>query len=686
VGFASFSAIAGAEGFTDTISGARYGTRRTAAGWVTAAEELPASGYGVFVYGGLIAQMGASLGGQAGAYAARGVGQPENRVDLYLHHAGGAVVDVGPALPPSAPSGTLHELGDVADLFAIGVSADGSRVLFDSSRYFWPGDGTEEVGTAGKEGKFHSLYEYLGAGNTTPLLVGVDSSGRQISECGTVLGAGSPTGSAGNGLIDSSHNAISADGNTVFFTAYPDNYTLPNPPFSNDGCRAPVAPPVAEVFARVDNGLPGAHTVAISEPSKEDCAACDTEAGVLAEAHFEGASADGSKVFFSTTQPLLGDDTSRNLYEYDFGAPAGQRVVRVSAGDATVADPAAGVLPTKCGLNQGAVCPLVSEDGSHVYFVAHGVLSMTPNARGEAAQPGADTLYVFERDAAHPAGRIAFIAVLSNEDVEQLGPLGSSGPDVTPDGRFLVFESHRDLTPDDTTTARQLFEYDAQTGALVRVSVGQHGFNHNGNVPGEPGIPSPSYSFKYESSAYWGSMPVSADGSYVFFESPAGLTPQALNEVPGVKNIYEYHDGEVSLISDGQDASNGGVQLYGTDESGRDVFFTTIDPLVGQDSGADLDVYDARVGGGFPPPVSPPSCSEEVCQGALSGAPTLLSPGSEFQAGGNPPLAAAAVSSTGPRPKVKSRGKGKCVRGVRRARGRCSGRSARRSSRGGRGR
>jgi hypothetical protein len=442
------------------------------------------------------------------------------------------------------------------------------------------------------------------------------------------------------------------------------------------------------VFARVDSGLPDARTVAISEPSREDCSACDTEAAVLADARFEGASADGSKVFFSTTQPLLGDDTSRNLYEYDFSAPAGQRVVRVSAGDATVADPAAGVLPTRCIGGGQTPCPVVSEDGSHVYFVAHGALTVTPNARGEAAQPGAENLYVFERDAAHLSGRVAFIAVLSNEDMERWTELGGgSGPDVTPNGRFLVFGSNRDLTPDDTATARQLFEYDAQTGALVRVSIGQHGFDHNGNVPGNvTKIQKPSYQISYTSSAYWSSMSVSADGSYVFFESPAGLTPQALNEVPGAENVYEYHDGEVSLISDGQDAT-GGVSLYGTDESGRDVFFTTVDPLVGQDSGADLDIYDARVDGGFPPPASPPSCSEEACQGGLSGAPTLLSPGSEFQAGGNPPLAAPAVSKVAaPRPKAKPRRKGKCGRGVRRARGRCSGWGAGRSIRGRRGR
>ena len=53
---------------------------------------------------------------------------------------------------------------------------------------------------------------------------------------------------------------------------------------------------------------------------------------------------------------------------------------------------------------------------------------------------------------------------------------------MTPDGQFLVFTSSADLTPGDTSTAQQVFEYDAQTGELVRVSIGQNGFNDNGNT------------------------------------------------------------------------------------------------------------------------------------------------------------------------------------------------------------
>ncbi len=641
--------VEGAEGFPDIIGlapGVIYTTRRTESGWVSAPNDLPTSEYLPYLDDGLFSWGGAGGEGPAGpatVWMDRGARQPDNGIDFFMRNPDHSLVDIGPALPPTAPSESPTDLGGTADLNPVGLSPNASRYFFSIGKNeYWPFDETMNEANRVTE----SLYEYLGTGNTTPLLVGVDSGGQQISRCGVALG-----GSGGEeGFFDhtdSAHNAVSADGNTVFFTA--------------NAC--PGGPPVVELFARIDNGLPGARTVAISEPSKEDCAACDTGEKALANAHFEGASQDGSKVFFTTTQPLLGSDTSTNVYEYDFDAPAGERVIRVSAGDATVSNPAAEVVQIN------GRTPMSSEDGSHVYFIANGVLTRTPNGEGETAVQGAEDLYVFERDARFPSGRIAFVARLSGQDVSRFAPNETKwGPDVTPDGRYLVFASDRDLTPDDTGTARQIFEYDAQTGALVRVSIGQDGFNHNGNVSvrfyprgggtteaiNDAWIVTPAAFYEaYFPSAYSTSLSVSADGSYVFFQSTVGLTPQALDQqVDGqtengepvyANNIYEYHAGRVSLISDGQDLAHVGVEsavkLLGGGESGGDVFFATADRLVGQDTDTSIDIYDARIDGGFPAPAQPSSCAGEACQGPLGAAPTLLSPGSEFQAGGNPPLA-----------------------------------------------
>ncbi len=639
--------------------GGWYADARTASGWVTSPLPLPASEYQVSNFpGGIEPYISGSLDGRSALWLAHRDGQPEDKIDLWVTRPGGAIEDVGPVTPPGTPAvgGPVDGPSTITPALGTdveGVSGDLSHIVFrmqireqseKEGFHLWPFD------TTGREGG--SLYEYAGAGNTAPMLVGVDDSGSLVSDCGTVLGAPE---TASIQLALRMHNAMSVDGNTVFFTA-------------RAGTSLCGGPPVDELFARIDNGSPNAHTVAISEPSPADCSACQTGAGVLQPGIFRGASADGSKVFFTTEQPLLGGDSTLNVYEYDFDAPAGERVVRVSGGDATVSSPVAEVE----GVTQ------ISEDGSHVYFFARGVLTSTPNGQGQVAHAGANNLYVFERDARYPAGRTAFIADLSEADAALWEGKGVPEVNVTPDGRFLVFGSRTDhLTPDDTSTAQQIFEYDAQTGGLVRVSIGENGYNDNGNTDTvDAQIESPTYGVS-QPSEYWSSLHVSADGSYVFFESPDGLTPHAIDRkvlaehcsVPFreelcypplleefepilrelgfitkiyASNVYEYHAGNVYLISDGRDITQilgeSNVHLLGTDASGADVFFTTQDPLAPTDIDSNVDIYDARIGGGFPAPVAVPECSGDACQGPLSPAPTLLSPGSEFQAGGENPV------------------------------------------------
>ena len=72
------------------------------------------------------------------------------------------------------------------------------------------------------------------------------------------------------------------------------------------------------------------------------------------------------------------------------------------------------------------------------------------------------------------------------------------------------------------------------------------------------------------------------------------------------------------------------------DESGDNVFFTTRDRLTEADHDELIDLYDARVGGGFPE--SPPAreCHGEECQ-AQAQSPALPPPASaSFHGEGNP--------------------------------------------------
>jgi hypothetical protein len=667
----SFAAIAGIENNAG-IGGESYSLKRTGSGWVTTPMVSAASQYEALnppQYISPILNIN-SLDNSSTLILAQGKANPQGEAHFVSRSTSGATAGIGPATPPGtplgepgSPIGESPSYGEQQEgVEPVGVSNDMSHLLFTieprEGFVYWPFDGTKSSGA--------SLYEYVGSGNTTPMLVGVDNAGKLISSCQTALGGDRFTASGAE-----EHNAVSGDGSTVFFTAF--------------ACGS--SPPVNELFARIGNGQPGAHTVAISEPSAADCAVCDTATGVLASAHFEGASTDGSKVFYTTAQPLLGGDTSSNIYEYDFNSPAGQpKVVRVSGADATVSGPTADV--------EGVV--RTSEDGSHVYFVARGILPTSANGQGQFAQAGANNLYVFERDAQYPGGRTAFIGGLSSADSELWRPEDNRQADATPDGRFLVFVSRTDLTPDDTSVQGQVFEYDAQTGRLVRVSIGQRGYNGNGNdeALGEARILNPRFNDVSRPQAYWSGLTMTADGAYVFFESSLALTPQAINnaqaetllggslQVFPVENIYEYHEGQIHLISDGRDIS-GASSLIGIDPSGTDVLIQSGDSLVPQDTDSNYDVYDARIDGGFPAPAAPAECSGDGCQGPLSGAPVLLSPGSEFQAGGNPTQAAPASAAASKPQARKRKARVKAGKGRRRA-ARRAGRRGHRHGQGGR--
>ncbi len=555
---------------------------------------------------------------------------------LRLRAADGVLSEIGPVWPPALgpqryPSGTFQVLGAAAE------AVNGVVFRTNVPGLLWPFDSTiSGPGTAsGGPPPGLPLYEYTGTGNSAPSLVGVSGgagSTALIGQCGTELG--------GSDHEEGLRNAVSEGGGTVFFTVTGADR------FACGG----VQPSVSELFARID----GSRTVAVSEPSAADCPLCDTSAPE--DGVFQGASADGSRVFFTTTQPLLGGDTSESLYLYDFDPPAGQpRVVRVSAGDGSVSEPTAEVQSVAN----------VSEDGSHVYFVAKGVLTTAANSMGEHAQPGGENLYVWERDAEYPEGRTVFIA--------GCGDVGEN--QVTPDGRFLAFTSSCHLTEGDTSSSRQVFQYDARTGSMVRVSVGQEGYDNDGNVT-QAGLDA-----RIVRQPVGGGLAVrggaiartmSDDGAYVFFQSPVALTPRATNG-----GVYEYHAGRVWLIS-----SQTG--LIGVSASGGDVFFSTTERLVPQDTDTQVDFYDARVGGGFPAPVAPAGCVGEGCQGAPSSLPVFGVPSSVVLSGGGnlapPPVSAPVVAPKKALTAAQklARALKACLKGSRRKRALCETQAKRR--------
>lgn len=604
----SKGALAGIEG-AGGLSTAFYQSVRSGSGWSTSAITPPSRLFPAQEYHDVSSDLTRSL------WSVRSSSQSVATENLAVREPDGSFVEVGPIVPPEATSGPPAGEYQTFTYFPFREYAGGSSNL--TRIFFWVGSGgplwPEDTTNLGSSGE--SLYEYIGTGNTHPQLVGVDNEGRLISDCGTALGSieGETQYSA------DVYNAVSNDGETVFFTA------------SAAVCGAIHAPEVNEVYARVGHGA-GA-TVAVSEPTATDCAACQTS--TRAPAEFQGASADGSKVFFLSAQELFAGDTTVGLYEYDFGNRPGHKILRVAMG-------------SKIPEVQGAA--RVSEDGSHVYFVAKGTLTEGPNAEGDEPIPGGENLYVFERDARYPVGHVTFIATLSEEDRSDWQLRDRRPVQATPDGRFFVFQSIADLTNGDNSAVAQVFEYDALREELVRVSVGEAGYAGgaaNAEVHASR-MPVQRFAGVQRAAAATSQSALSADGRVVVFQSEGGLTRQAVAAGEAeVQSVYEYRstaalsDGQVSSVSNG----DGGFRAVakGLDATGGDVFFETADPALASDEDTQFDLYDARDIGGFPASLAVKDCVlDSSCQGGVGGAPSFTGVGSaELPGGGNLPAASA---------------------------------------------
>jgi hypothetical protein len=616
------------------LFGHSYRLVRTEAGWGPVPLDAPSSRFPNFEAWSMSSDFRSSL------LFASVPGQ--SSADVYLDPSGGPMTYVGPGAPPGTVALVLTFMGASEDLsHSVFVVRSANAGL--EEEHLWPGD------TTFGERRL-SLYEYTGTGNSEPGLVGISDEHKiahigeshLISNCGTAFGSfPNPGGDA--------YNAISASGDTIFFTAKECGGT----------------PPTNEIYARIDREK----TVALSEPSLSvpgrvctaACAMTENTPGSRKPGAFAGASLDGSSVFFMTQQSLVDEDeqgkgAGMDLYEAEIAEGAVTRLAQVSRGGNGDAHPGSGA--------EVSGVARVSEDGSHVYFVAQGVLTGA-NREGRSPVANAPNLYVVARECTggqatcgDPVERTSFVATLAINDGADWGVADSRPVQATPDGRFLVFASTADLTPDQEgrKEAGQIFEYDAQTETLVRISRGQDGYNEDGNSETYAATIPSQYYGEDRPSTHFSNLVVSADGSRVFFSSRDALTPQALE---GVGNVYEYHEGQIALVSDGHDVlSPNGAELIGTDESGRDVFFTTADRLLPQETDGQVEIYDARADGGFPAPVEAAPCSGDSCQGAVGTAPSLPVSASTSTA----PEAAGGTSTSSVSPKPRKASKKKTKR------------------------
>jgi hypothetical protein len=316
-----------------------------------------------------------------------------------------------------------------------------------------------------------------------------------------------------------------------------------------------------------------------------------------------------------------------------------------------------------------------SDDLSRIYFVDTAVLTgEEENERGDKAQAGKGNIYEWSE------GAPTFIATLlagAKEDQEDWVPEPvQRAAQASPDGRWLAFTSGAQLSGYDNvgpctrtdngltenlenTPCAEAFLYDSATGTLRCVSCNPSGVRPIGRVR----ISSPATTRQYQPQPRY-----LLDSGRFFFNTGDALSPFDTNRGPdgaGAEDVYEYEpegvgscerqDGCVFLISAGHEALDS--DFLATDETGKNVFFTTRDQLSLKDTDDLVDLYDAREGGGSPSETETArgECQGEACVTPIV-APKDATPGSAtIEGAGN------VEEGSRPCPKGKIRRHGKCI-------------------------
>jgi len=344
----------------------------------------------------------------------------------------------------------------------------------------------------------------------------------------------------------------------------------------------------------------------------------DTVQEVFEKVTFEGVAEGGERLFYLQAGDL-----------YAFDATTEDRTAFAESGDATVVN--------------------VSADGSAAYFVSPSVLTEeeeSPN--GQVATKGAENLYLSRE------GTISFLGTLTKRDVlgkpgnivvdglglwtDAVNSQGAFGIDpsrTTANGAILLFESRAKLTAYDPEGHAEVYRYDAEAPGLRCLSCVPTGVPAGGeaslqSVKQTEDAPEPLEQYSPVDN-------LAPNGQRALFQSTEALV---LADTDGVQDVYEWEEegvgscrtegGCVYLISSGTSGrppSGEPNYLYAANEDGRDVFVYTGDLLLpAEDPDETPSIYDARVGGGFPPPRGTAGeCLGEACQ------PAAQAPGDPVQ-------------------------------------------------------
>jgi hypothetical protein len=434
------------------------------------------------------------------------VGEDTDRqVDLYMRDLSGATPTT--TLVSRGEAGCWLGCGNGAlpATFA-GINEDGSEAFFTTK---------EKLGSQDKDGSVDLyLRKLAGAGETQ--LISTAEAG-----CG---------GGCGNGEFDVSilaRRGISADGSHAYFTTA-------EPLSASDGDVA------LDIYS---------HDVGSGETklvSGGECGGCGSGGKVPV---FDGSSADGGRVFFTTDEKLVEGDNDGAADVYARDLPSGP-TFRISGGNEAVT----------------ASYAAASGDGSHVFFTS-------AEALGGGDSDNANDIYEWTHGS--PLSLVTSAACSSN--------CGVTFDSVSADSSGVIFNTAEALSPEDHDTREDVYRQELGGGSPVLVSRGESGC---------PSCWSGAFDANFNEA--------SADASRIIFSSEEGMLEE---DADGEDDIYlrDVGAGSTSLITTSPSfcplkKGNCGATFVGASEDGRHVYFRTFERFTLEDGDNEADVYERFLG------------------------------------------------------------------------------------------
>ena len=274
------------------------------------------------------------------------------------------------------------------------------------------------------------------------------------------------------------------------------------------------------------------------------------------DALYDGMSAEGTKVFFSTKEPLVTEDSDEkeDIYLRDLSQ---NKTVLVSRGDGSCAAEGCGNGDAAAEFATGGV----AANGGVVLFT-------TTEALNDLDEDGSSDIYARRIG----AGETILVSVGDASCVA--GECGNGGEGaafkgVDKAGDKVVLQTPESLSSEDKDSALDIYERDLTAGTTKLVS-----------VPGEcAAVCVPSYGG------------ISADGSHVFFETSEKLPGE---DADSGQDVYGWTAvGGPVLASISPDGGNGGetARFGRTSPDGKAVYFLTTESLDSADADIAQDVY-----------------------------------------------------------------------------------------------